>query len=795
MRNAAFEATPEATPEEIAALLAQGQEAVPTPEQLSEEAAKLFDGDLAERFRRAREARRGIEAEMRESMYRREGKYSPKVEKVLARGRASRAFNNITEHKSAAAEANIFKVVFSPTRSWGLDPTPIPELPPDAQERVRQEVERQVGPAMEAIGQQLAQLQDTAMRMGDMGYPMTPQMEDDEAALKQQFADLQQQAQAVAEAAEAVERKATEKEAAKRAERMQEVIDDQLTEGGYEDAMREMIADFCTYEIAGLLGPLPQVSRERVVVQDGRGVYGVAWRDTVRLAVMRMDPWGIFPAPLANSVEDGDFFYRVLITDDAAVELLHSPNVLRDRISLAYKQKGARLDVENAQNDQAIVVRKEPDAEGESNDGDGMHELVYWWHKMTRREAAGISREELQADADPEERIGYMGLMLNGMVVSIHPNWDPTGRPQVHLCSYRRRGGSIFGRSLPWLNRDAQNVRNIAIRGLLTNLLYSASPSFLAHLDMMENPADILSIYPGKVFQAHPSGVPGDSRRAIEALQVPNFTGPMLSVANQAGVWGDDATGIYPAAYGDARQQGAAETMGGYRMIREDQNIMMQLALYNIDAAQKSLVRALWLWNMLAPGHEDCRGDQRVVTRGIMQLFINSENVNACAEKLQFFAQNELAQRHLKPDGYLKLLREWLVLSNQDPDNIVVSEEELAQAQEQERQRAEAEAQAQAEAEAAAQAEAQGGGEVPPEEAGGEGGQPPAKPENESDRIRAQADMMRAQAAMRKAETEEGKLVLARAREARSIREAQNAVRKARAAVPRVRTSIEEEAQ
>lgn len=793
MRNAATEGATEATPEEIEALLAGVGGLVPekTPEQLSEEAAQRFDGDLAERFRRAREARRGVEAEMRESMYRREGKYSPRVESVLAKGRASRAFNNITEHKAAAAEANISKVVFSPTRSWGMEPTPIPELSPAAKARVQAEVERQVGPAQEALMEQFAALADEVRAGEAEGYAPTREQMARDVDIKSQLADLQEQARAVEEAAEAAEREATEKEAAKRAERMQKLIDDQLAEGGYENAMREMICDFCTYEIAGLMGPFPQISRKRVVEEDpATGVWGVRWEDEVRPVVMRMDPWGIFPAPLANGVEDGDFFYRVLITDDAAVELFNAPNVLRDRVSKAYKLKGARLDEETAANDQPAVVRKEPNAEGESHDGDGMHELVYWWHKMTRREAAGIAREELQADADPEERAGYMGLMLNGVVISIHPNWDPTGRPQVHLCSYRRRSGSIFGRSLPWLNRDAQNVRNIAVRGLLTNLLYSASPSFLANMDLLENPADILSIYPGKVFQAAPSHAPGDNRRAIEALQVPNFTGPMLSVANQAGVWGDDATGIYPAAYGDARQQGAAETMGGYRMIREDQNIMMQLALYNIDAAQKSLVRALWLWNMLAPGHEDCRGDMTVVTRGIMQLFINNENVNACAEKLQLFATNERAAAHLKDNGYLKLLRMWLTLSNQDPDEIVVTEEELAARIQQQQEQAEAEAQAQAEAEERARAEVEG--QAQPGEAAPGNGEPPAKPESESDRIRAQADMMRAQAAMRKAETEEGKLVLARAREARSVREAQTAARKARASAPKVQTAIEE---
>ena len=772
----------EATPDEIAALLAGDDAATLEAEKrrMDEEVAKAFDADLSERFRKAREARREIEKEMRKSMFRREGKYLPEVRAKLAKLRGNRNANNITEHKCGAAEANILKVLFSPTRSWGLEATPIKELSPGAKSEVEEAVAREFGPIREALEQEFEALVEEEREAAMAGFPETPEQAGARADIEGRLVELQEQERQLRDQTETAIREKAKQEADERSEKMQELIDDQLAEGGYERAMREMVCDFCTYEIAGLMGPIPRREREQVVVQDDAGVYAVAYRDTVKPAFVRLDPWGIYPAALANDVADGDFFYRQLIGDDAAVELFGAENMLKDRLSEAYRHKGSRLDDDTASRAQAEEVKRATDPTGEATSGDGMHELIWWWHRMTRREAAGISREVLQSDADPEERLGYMGLMLNGMVVSISPNWDPSGRPQVHLCSYRRRSGSLFGRSLPWLNKDAQNVRNIAIRGLLTNLLYSASPTFTAHMDLLENPNDILAIYPGKVFQAKP-GAPGDNRRAIEPLQVPNFTNAMLALANQAGVWGDDSTGIYPAAYGDARQQGAAETMGGYRMIREDQNIMLQLALQNINDAQQSLIRAMWLWNMLTPGHEERRGDQHVVTRGVMQLYINNENIAACTEKLQFFDEHETAKQLMKPDGYLKLLRTWMTLSNQEPGEYLVSAQELAE----KIAKAEAQAQAEAEAQARAEEEARLAEEPPPEEPGAEQ-PPPAKPESESDRIRAEADLRRAQAAERKAEVEEGKLALARAREASRIREMSQEMRRRRAEVPKI---------
>lgn len=717
---------------------ARGPEAIPAPEdvpaELEKSAAEELDAELGRRFRLAQEAALETQAEMKESLYRRNGKYMPRTMEKLKADKGARVYSNITEQKCAGAEAPIVKMLVThPAGSWGLKPTPIPELSPVAQEAAAQA-------AFERTGQ--------------------PAGEEFDAAYAEFEAELKKQ---------------EEIEAKSRAAAMEKLIRDQFQEGDWLDATLDVIDDFCTFEVAGWMGPLMRTVKEAAVESDPEtGAPSVVVRESVKPFVMRMDPLGVFPAATSRKAADGDFFYRTTISDDAAVEMFKQPNVMQDRMKVAYSRKGDKLGDGNADDLAASEIRRQGDGSGETWEEDGTHELVYFWHRMTRAEAAGARREELQLQEGerPDERISYMGLILNGVVVSLEPNWDPLGRPQVHLCSYRRRPGSVFGKSLPWLNKDSQNTRNVTVRALHNNLLQSARSSYIANMDLLENPSDVFNTYPGKVFQARvPHGQP-DGRRAIEPIQTPNYTVAMLSAANQAGAWSDEATGVFPQAYGSNKQIGPAETMGGYQMLREDQMTITQLAIVSLDAAQRSLVRAFWLYNMLSPGHDDCKGDMTVETTGLMKLSINSEDIAVVQAMLAFFRDNgELVQQYMQPGALPQLLRDWMVLSNRNPDEMVKTDDDLAR-------EAEAAARAAETNPPPGETPPEEPGEVPPEEAGET--TPPPKPESESDRIRAEADLRRAQAAERKVEIEEGKLALQRAQQADRLRALARESREAR---------------
>lgn len=701
---------------EIAALLDGDGEP-----QAEIQADERLDAELGRRFLAAEEARKDIEEEMRRSLFRRNGKYMPNVEAALKKSGGSKHFSNITEGKCAAAEANFVNLIlFSASRAWGIEATPIPELTGEAADEVARRAFEQV------------------------------------AGVDGEVADRAEFEAAAEQIAESIKADMSE-EADKRAEKMQKLIDDQFEQGGWRDATLDVLHDFCTLEIAGWMGPVPKVVRERRV-EGGALVYV----EKIVPCVMRLDPFGIYPAALAKDATEGDFFYRVMISDDAAVEIGQQPNLLEGRYKLAYGRKGTRVGATDADQLVAQEIQRQQDAYGTTTVPDGQHELIYWWHKMSRKEAAGVRREELEPDQMPEERVSFMGLMLNGVVISCEENWDPSGKPQVHLCCFRRNPGSPFGKSLSWLNKDPQNERNVAIRALHTNMMFSARPMLEASLDRLTNPFDIKTIYPGKVITTKPLGV--DNRQAIATLAVPNFTNQMLGAANQAVEWSHEATGIYPQAYGANVQTGPAETMGGYQMLREDQMTVLKLAIISLDQAIRSLVDSFWTWNMLSKGHDDCKGDSRVVARGAVQLFLSSETVNGLQAKIQFFIEHpDLAAAALLPNGLLRMIREWLTLSNMDPDRYTQTEEQADKSRQAQEEQAAAEA-------AAAEAEAAAAGAQPP----------PA--ETESDRMHAEADMVRAQAAAKKAEIEEGKLAIARADSTIRAMKAQRDARQAQAA-------------
>lgn len=597
-----------------------------------------LDQEITKRFTAAKEARAVIEKEMLEDMYRRDGVYSPGVLAELTAAGGSRAFDNVTESKCAGAQALLENMLlFSKMPIWGLKPTPVPELGAWAREAA---VER--------------------VAASDMAQDIPP--EEDEA-----FAE---KADALAKAIEMEERR----EAGERACRMERLIDDALTEVNFRRELKDVLYDFVTHRVAGFMGPIPRVKKVTAFGEDGR----VHFVDKLVLEVERVSPFEVYPAALSSSPEHGDFFIRKLISDDDAAAYGGMENLLPGRYEAAMKRKGNKVYGDNTLDDTLSKMQKRNDGTDASHTPDGIHELIYFWHWMTLREIAEGRREEYdEADVESNVRIPMMGVMLNGVVITLEKNWDETGKPQVHLCSFREKPDSVFGLGVAGLMRDKQAFTNIMTRSCLDNAVMSAHPSYIANADRFDDFADLFLQHPGKVYAARSPTMPDDKTPALEPLPTANYTPMFLQARDKMDAFAEDATGIYRQSYGSPLQNGPAETKGGYKMLLEAQTGIMKVAVANLSQAIESLVYHYWLWFMLADGHEDCKGDMRVEPRGAVQLFITEEDSEMLMTILQIFTSNDRLLATLKPEGIVRLARRLLALRRENPDDYVMSDEEV----------------------------------------------------------------------------------------------------------------------
>src|SRR5690606_745851 len=168
--------------------------------RLQEDARKrVFESSLAAHIRRcgesAKQAKQPVEQRMLDCLRRRKGEYDAEKLAAIAEQGGSAIYMMLTATKCRAAAAWLREILM-PTneRPWGLDPTPLPDVPLEY---------------IQAFGQRLqGQLQQAAEEGGQVEMPSRERIK--EIILR----EVQKRARAAADA-------------------MEEVIADQLAEGGW----------------------------------------------------------------------------------------------------------------------------------------------------------------------------------------------------------------------------------------------------------------------------------------------------------------------------------------------------------------------------------------------------------------------------------------------------------------------------------------------------------------------------------------------------------------------------------
>ena len=671
---------------------------------------------MSKRYQAAVKDRQVIEQEMLSDARRRDGEYDPdQLAKVRAQ-QGSEVFDNITDAKCIGIESMLVELlIYTGDPIWGLEPTPIPELDAETEAEAVRSVVR------------------AAM---DEGHdPTDPEFQETFTAAVDGFKKK------IRETIDQIAKKA--------AEGMELKIADYLAEGGFDEALNEFITDFATHKAAALMGPVP-VNKLMPVVAGTE----IRYEEKLILETRRISPLHIYPSGLSTKVGQGDLFIREPITNDAARLLKKVPGVKVDRFEKAFIKAGAVQAGENATLDAALAEIRQKMAQDPQGQPDKEHDLVWWWHWMSRKDVAEFHGETAPEDAVKDELVPMYGLMLNGVVIKAEENLDKTGRPNLFVASYRNRPGSFWGIGGSGLCKSQQDQVNVFARALSNNAHMSSMPRQAYDSTMLVNPDQGKVMYPGQKIEVRQQ--PNETRKALEVLPTPNHTMPLLAGRNQAAGWADEKTGVYPQSTGSPKLTGPAQTLGGYNRMLNEQTKTLKRALYNISLALGGLIHAYWLWEMVYGEDEDIKGDFQVVTRGPVQSFLQAEDADQILGVMEMVGRNPLLQSAMKPDGLAKLLRQLMKMRRIKTDGILKDESELAE-------------------------EIKAAGEKAQAGAGGEGGggevkEPVGRPENESDRIRAQADLTRAQAAADKVAVDRDRVALERARTLAMIQKAQREI-------------------
>ncbi len=430
-------------------------------EQQSQPVIKGLATHVNKRWQTARLAKRELEERMLQCLRQRNGEYDPeKLAEIQAQG-GSEIFIQLTSVKCRAATSWLRDTLLGTgsDRPWNLEATPLPELPPDMIESLKAQMATQLM-AVYAQGQVA-----------------------DEAALAQIAADMKDAAM-----------RQMKEEADKRVERMEQKMEDQLLEGGFQRAFNEFLDDIVTFPYAVMKGPVKR--RRKTLKWVGDALVPV---DEIRNEWERVDPFMLYWAPWAWELNDGFVIERHKMTREDLESLIgvegYSEAAIRtvlDEFSIGNLKEwlwtdSAKATAEGKNLTYALYTDDLCDALQLWDTVPG-HMLLDW----------GMSKDEIP---DPQLSYPCEVWLIGNTVIRAVLNYDPLGRKPYYLTSYENLPGSVDGKGVADLCRDSQDMVNGAARSLANNMGISSGPQVGVNTSRLPPGEDITQMYPWKIWQ------------------------------------------------------------------------------------------------------------------------------------------------------------------------------------------------------------------------------------------------------------------------------------------------------
>ena len=535
-----------------------------------------------------------------------------------------------------AAEAWINDIFFQPgERSWGADPTPLPDLPDDIEAEIRAQMEQAAAIVAQVRGE----------------YINPADVEDRINNFKDEFL------------------KKVQKVAQKRAERIEDLIDDQLTEGKWEPAIKEFIKDLVTFPGAILKGPVVRKSRKLGWVKKA-GKWMADIKPALTTEFYRASPFDIYPSANSRNVNDGYLFERHRLRRKDLLAMLGVPGYDEKAIRLVLDMYGMGGLRQWLYNDQ---IRAE--LEGRPNEWltkeETIDALEFWGSvqgKLLRE--WGMSEKDVP---DPFAEYEVNAWLIGNYVIRAVINSDPLNRRPYHVASFEKIPGAFWGYGVPELMMDVQDVCNAAARSLVNNLAMASGPMAEIHADRLASGEDITSMGPWRIWQTV-SDPNGTNTPAVRFFQPSINAEALMKVFEFFSRLADEYTGIPSYTYGDTGSlQGAGKTASGLSMLMSAVSRGIKMVISHLDKAIESAIELQFIHNMLYHDDESVKGDIMIKARGTTSLLAKEQQQIRRAELLEK-TNNPTDLAIMGLPGRAALLRESVKSLDIDVDDVIPEE-------------------------------------------------------------------------------------------------------------------------
>lgn len=551
----------------------------------------------------------------------------------------------LTEVKCRAASAWIREIVMPVgEQPWGVDPSPLVDLPAPIKR----------GVVAKALKQAEAIMVQTAQAGGGVMAP---------AEFRELVREVGEKIRDDAE----VEYKRIGK---RKAERMERQIDDRLAQGGYMAAMDGFIEDFVTYPAAILKGPI--YNRHK------RLHWGNGWKPEVRNLPQqtweRVSPFDCYPAPSARSPQDGDFIERIRFRREELHDLKGLPGYQDDQIDKAL------TDYSNGRMEGWVWTESERQRlEQETQylflSPPGVIDALSYWGSVPgwKLMSWGVS-DKLEETREYECNV----LLCGAYVLYAALNTDPLSQRPYRKACYDEIPGAFWGRSIPDLASAPQQMCNAAASAQADNLSMASGPMVWVHGDRFADGEQSMEIFPWKIWQLKSDPTQGVNP-GIGFFQPADNSEKLMRVYEFWELKADDATGIPRYTYGNERAGGSADTAAGLSMLMNNAAKGLRRAISNIDMnVIAPTISDTFTNEMLYNPDESIKGDCVVVPRGAAAILIRESMQQRRLQYLTIIS-NPLIAQVIGNKYIVNTLRQVAEAMELPVDEMVPTDDELAQ--------------------------------------------------------------------------------------------------------------------
>jgi len=589
----------------------------------------------------ARIAKKPIENIMLRALRQRNGQYeADKLQQIKGQG-GSQVYMMITEVKCRGAESWLRDILLDTgTPPWDLTPTPIPDLAPDQLEELKNLFAQKVIKDMQAKGV----------------APTVEEMAELEEVVSQDF------------------RFAVLQEAQNRADKMKLKINDQFAQGGWADAFNEFITDMVTYPSAFVKGPV--VRRQRILGyskgQDGSTI--VEGTERLGPEYERVNPFNVYPEPGITHINEGYIFEHHPMSRSQLADLIGVPGyddeAIREVLKIGNGQSWINEDTKLQEEEQE---RKYYSYESPTETFDALE----FWGKVSGKmlQDWGLSEEEVP---DAAKEYDANVWVVGNYVVKAILNYDPLGEKPYVKTSFIKAPGAFWGKGIPEIIEDLQNVCNAAARSLVNNMGLASGPQVEVNLERIPPNEDITQLHPWKIWQVTNDPL-GSSAPAVRFSQPDSRANELMGVYDRFSKLADDHSGVPSYVTGDLNVSGAGRTASGLSMLMGSAGKgIRQIVMYIDNDIVRPIVQRQFIYNMRYDEDESIKGDVEVLARGAINL-ATKETLNVRRVEFLNATANPIDIEIVGQDGRAALLREVAKGLQMPVDDIIPSREKGSQ--------------------------------------------------------------------------------------------------------------------